>query len=908
MSAIVGISDRDNTVVHEVVFYSLTGERLPISMALSWLIDRFKLYDLPFAKQKPNGYLFKNTRKWVVPVSDKCVLCDTYEEAVSLCTDEDYKMRLLDSTRVRTDGKKIYHKLNPNIIDDVGYIEKFDDYNKFSIPITLLFHAGIADLPGFGFVDFDSDILIHLSSVSGGIVSLSAFYLYAVNLENRWFFRPLRCSVRDTMCYATDKHHSLEILGDAVGIPKITLPNGFDKVDMNVFLSQKPVEFLEYAINDSVVTLCYASELWDYNTTMPVTVSSAAVRAAVPILKTFFGCEDDIDKYNYHFRGLKRMSRGLIKSSRKKGNRNFCDYNSLVPINDDANILQSYAKNAYMGGYNASLNIGWFDDKLTYDYDLCNAYATSMAACFDVDWTSERVVFREWKNEKMSLFDFHTPYDILFGFFKFSFPDNVEYPCIPVSVDGSIVYPREYVGENELDGVYASGPEIYLALRLGATVTAVRAVQGIYRLNKDGSPSHSLLAVAQGFINDRNLAKQTYGEGSLADGLLKLALNSIYGKIAQGIKEKSSWDAYRDYMEKIGSSEITSPVHASIITSGVRAVLLATMNQLNYLGYTVYSVTTDGLITNAPFDVLKKLDLYGFRTVFETARIAMTGNPAMWQIKHAQRALLNFTTRGNVALNTVERDPVVIDGIPYAGVCAHNGYVTGYEADSYEDRLALVKTVLSRNGRCHCNTAMFAKFREVARRTDRMDFYVTEQDRGISMDFDMKRKPLVDSFYTVNPVVDGSEYGICNFKTEAYKTIEEFKNYKKVALACIKKGCLLTEEDWNLFFMRLNKTDNADKTDVSEEINLRSVRHIADMEWSKIVSLVMGHRLGLWKVPYLSEQHSVDEKLIYINSLNKSNKVFTRLHWKNCRRAERVSQVLPKELLVDLFAEANVIV
>ena len=902
-------SDIDNRIIHEVVFFSLTGERITLAMALSWLIDKFKLNEMPFVKQKPNGYLYKNTRRWVVPVSDsnngiKTVLCDSYDEALRLCDDNDYKQRLMDSTRIRSDGKRIFHKIVT--ADDVGYIEKFDDYNKFSIPFTLLFHAGIADVPGFAFNDMDSDILIHLSSVSGGCVSLNAIFLYLPNLNNRWFFRPAKCDVRDTMCYSTDKHRSLSILGDAVGVPKIVLPDSVDKNRMDNFLMKDPIAFLEYAINDSVVTLCYASELWAYNTKMPVTVSSAAVRAAVPILKKFFGCDDDIDIYNRCFRGLKRMSQGLVRKSRKHGRgRDFCDYSSLVPINDDANILQTYAKNSYMGGYNGSFNIGWFNDRVTYDYDLCNAYATSMAACFDVDWNSERVIFREWKNEKMALFDFHTPYDILFGFFKFKFPDDVEFPCIPVFVDGSIVYPREYTGENELDGVYASGPEIFLALRLGATVTAIRAVQGIYRLNADGTPSHSLLAVAKGFINDRNLAKQTYGEGSLADSLLKLALNSIYGKIAQGIKDKNSWNAYSDYMEKIGSSEITSPVHASIITSGVRAVLLATMNQLNGMGYTVYSVTTDGLITDAPFDVLKKLDLYGFRGVFETARVAMTGNPAMWQIKHAQRALLNITTRGNVALNTVDNDPVMVDGVPYAGVCAHNGYVTGYEPDSYDDRLALVKTVLSRTGRCQCNVSMFAKFREIARRTNRMDFYVTDELRNISMDFDMKRKPVPATFQLIHPVVDGVEYDICNFKTEAYRTVDEFKYYKKAALSYISNKCLLTVSDWELFLARLDETGNSVKSD--DKSNMRGIRHIADIEWSKLISLVMGHRLGRWSVPYLAEQHSVDEKIAYINSLNKSSKKFTLTHWQNCRRAERVSQILPKELLADLFEKANVV-
>ena len=99
---------------------------------------------------------------------------------------------------------------------------------------------------------------------------------------------------------------------------------------------------------------------------------------------------------------------------------------------------------------------------------------------------------------------------------------------------------------------------------------------------------------------------------SLADLLLKEAVTSGYGKTAQDVIDKSSWSASKEMMVDIGGSPITSPYHATMTTTGVRCVLLAAMNQLEDLGYKVYSVTTDGFITNAPENVLVNLDLYGF--------------------------------------------------------------------------------------------------------------------------------------------------------------------------------------------------------------------------------------------------------------------------------------------------------
>lgn len=917
-------SDTDPSIIHEVVFFSVNGERLSIQTALSWIVDKYKLYALPFVvkgnnKNYPvdNGFRISNTRRWKVPVSDdngdvKNVVCYSFDEAVSKCTDANYRKRLISSTKTTSDGKRIYHKLDETKRNDVGYYNAYGDYNKYAIPVTLLFHTAIADLTGFDTKDSEFDPLLYVSSVNGGLVSLKGNYIYLTRLDKYWCFRPVFYDIRDIMCLAPSKKRLLSVLGDAIGVPKRELLPGYSKDDMCRYLAEQPVEFLEYAINDSVVTLCYASELWGDNKRMPATLPAAAVKASLPIIKKYFGCNDnDVDKFNLLYRGLVRVPQGLVKKVHK-GKVVYSDSSSLEPVNYAAGQLIDAAKACYKGGYNGSVEVGWFDERMTYDYDLINAYATSMALCFDVDWTSDKLILREWKNERITRFDFRTPADPIFGCFKFEFPENVKFPCIPVTVNGSIVYPRKYDGANDLDGVYACGPEVYLALLLGAKVTACYAVQGIYRSNEDGTASQSLRSVVRDFVNDRIAAQKIYGKGSLLEVLIKEALNALYGKVAQGVKEKNSWNAYMELMQKIGGSDITSPVHASIITSLVRACLLATMNQLSNMGYHIYSVTTDGFISDAPFDVVKHLDLYGFRSFFQSVRYDLTGEYDMWQMKHAQKGLLNFSTRGNVALND-KSHPVIVDGVPYAGVCAHNSFVTGMEKESYEDRLSLVKTVLSRTSRCKCNVKTFAKFREVSRRNNRLDFYVDEEEHNISMDFDMKRKPVFESFETVQPVVDGVPYEIANFTTRPYEDVEEFKLYKEASVNFIRSGCLLTVNDWQKFFVRMSDIQsdvhNNDSDTQKKIVGKRCpTRRITDMDWSRIVTLVMGHRLGYWVVPYLAGNYTVDEKIAYINSLNKSEKKFTLLNWKNCRRPERASQMLPIEMMSEMFAEAGVTV
>ena len=93
----------------------------------------------------------------------------------------------------------------------------------------------------------------------------------------------------------------------------------------------------------------------------------------------------------------------------------------------------------------------------------------------DVDWCNSVVIPREIYNRPIKQQDFRTPFDPMFGYIRFRFPESVKYPCIPVSVEGCLIFPQSSEG---LDGVYASGPEIYLALRLGAEITSVRVYVG----------------------------------------------------------------------------------------------------------------------------------------------------------------------------------------------------------------------------------------------------------------------------------------------------------------------------------------------------------------------------------------------------------------------------------------------
>lgn len=659
--------------IQEIVFASVSGKRIPISFILSWILDNYDLAEI-----YPDGFMaidYRKARKYVYHTVEshgvqKTHFAKTVQEAYEKSTLEGEREILALSMPPNKEHRAVAKACSENgkpyvdtdnIVD--GYLTDPSLFKSNALHITLLCHAAKADIPALMHKDFD-DFLPRLADIQGGLVSLSDFRLYPPSVSSYNKFYPLRISVRDTMCYAPAGHKTLRDLGKTIGIPKLDVASE-DKNNMLDLLKRDPASLFEYAANDSVIALCFAGELWGYNTNMPVTVSSAAVKAAIAVLENHFCLSENSKSFDLVFRGLHKEKKGLSKKADKAG---YIQNTALEPVNDAARNLQNYAQLAYKGGYNASIIIGKYDGILTHDYDLENAYPTCMSIVPDVDWEGT-VIEREITGRALTLEDIDSPFDLMFGYIKFRFPGSVKFPCIPIAENGSMIFP---LSSDAFDGVYASGPEIYLALQLCAEIYAERVYVGRKLRTTNSSISYSLRAAVKQFVTDRKMVQKKFGKKSLLDLLMKTAVNSLYGKTAQDLIDKSSWNAWTESMENIGGSAITSPTHACLTTAGVRCVLIAAMNQLDSLGYKTYSVTTDGFITDAPEDILNGLDLFGFSKLFRSARQALVGSDEMWSEKHHQTDLLNFTTRGNVSLSP-------------KGVCAHNSFVTGFEKDSYLD-------------------------------------------------------------------------------------------------------------------------------------------------------------------------------------------------------------------------------
>lgn len=763
-------------------------------------------------------------------------------------------------------------------------------YRTHRLSIVLVGHYLPADLTTFarpvrqrGDGRYD-DILRRVTSASGGLVSLKPIRIVPRSggrgQGERWL--PLSITVRDTMCQTAPGKKKLADLGQACGVAKLDVGDSIS--DMSRMRRDRLVEFLEYGANDAVIVVEYLTALWGLNAVPPVTLSGGGAHALREGIKRYWGIEGQPNaEFMARFQGLVRVDDG---DATDDDGLSYYSVRSLTPVDGDANQAHSAFKKAFHGGWNSCLRVGYFPVR-TYDHDIQSAYPSAMASVVDVDFEHgciEEVI----KDRALVVDDFPlgvvTP---LVAYVSWEFPEGVE-PCLPVRVGQSIIYPRtsEGVGAAQgegmdgarfdgFEGAWVCGPELALALRLGAHVR----VQIGYRLRvlKVGDePSLSMWSAVGQMVEDRAAAKRTWGKGSLEEQTIKVATNSCYGKLAQDVAERSGWNAWVEEMESIGGSSVTSPYHAAMITSLVRALLLAMANEVSLI-----SVTTDGFITEQS-DV-ESYDCFGHADVFRGARGALVGDPTVWEVKHRQDDLINLTTRGNVSL-----DPGGV--IARAGLRTPDDLVDG-ELDESEDlrryygiaeREWFRRTAVAREGKVANHYTSFPSFRELSRSTDRVDFHPVERAPEVSLDFDMKRRPLLETLRV--DTVDGHE--LAGFDTAPWDNVRDYQRARDIARHIAARrpgttgddrptGCLRTREDWLTWHRRYESSVG---------------RRIRTAGSALLTELVAAHKEGLVTVPALASRVPIEQKIAWLSSLGYGE--FTRAQWEHMSKRDRRARVL----------------
>jgi len=608
-----------------------------------------------------------------------------------------------------------------------------DSYKK-KVLCYLVPHYSIADISGL----FDSrEILRNTDTIRRTQTSVTKpLYIKVYDKDYNWSQEWI-VYLRDTM-HLSPANSSLEKLAIAMNKLKLELADGYSKERMDLFLREQEEEYMLYAANDATLALDYINSMYPEKR-VPITLGSEG--ADIFRQKVMEMNKWNKEIFDYEFRGLVKV----------KGE----DGRNKLHVRPEAAGVWEMASQAYMGGRNECFLYGIHHGPW-HDYDLSGAYPTAMAMLKNPDFSKVTAL----TGDVVSI----DPLAYIFGYVEFEFPENVMYPCLPIKDNEGrgLVFPRK-------GKAYASAPELYVALKMGARIRWVQpglqigAIEGKYDMRD---------ALSQ-LLQERAIAKKLYGKGSVQEVRLKEIVNSVYGKTAQGLAGKRNYSTRQDAVNDMPPSSVTQPLIASMTTSAVRAIVSAAMHQLHVLGYKVASVTTDGFLTDAPPEVLDCLDLFGFRKAYTYVREEMVNDPTMWEIKHEAKTLIMITTRGNIGIGKVEDHPLPL---------AKAGYKPSIEfLERYKNKMSeqLAKLFLTREGKIEMGFYKLPSPKDYIRKN--ADGLGVFQKKRIEWEYDLKRKPTNLRMESVT--IDGETYDHLSFDTEPWETIQDFIDARAIKKA-----------------------------------------------------------------------------------------------------------------------------
>jgi hypothetical protein len=250
--------------------------------------------------------------------------------------------------------------------------------------------------------------------------------------------QPCAVTVVDTTLQCAAKT-PLEKLGDALGVPKVDLPEGYSKERMDVFLYEQPAEFERYAMTDARISALWAARVIEIMRSLGITkhVPTLGAAAVAIIQQEITGCGIELNE----FLGRDKSRRG---KPRPKPN--------LVEA-------WAFAAQCYHGGTNTIFPYGLSPEgRDLMDVDLKSAYVTALAISQVPDWSTAR--------QTKDLAELAVIEAVMtFIYARFEFLVGTRFPNLPVraSEPRGLIHPLR--GES-----WCTGPELVVALGIGAKI------------------------------------------------------------------------------------------------------------------------------------------------------------------------------------------------------------------------------------------------------------------------------------------------------------------------------------------------------------------------------------------------------------------------------------------------------
>lgn len=583
--------------------------------------------------------------------------------------------------------------------------------------INIYAHFIRADIASFA--NFWSDYKILLKGIRGTVSSFKNRYGIdfdeqqerRVKTEQIMFDKrtsPPRCSnvaFIDTLLI-TPGGMGLAECGELLGLPKLTIPAPYSITNMREYLLGDRAGFEAYALRDAEIAVRYALQVRNFCARelmidrVPATIGAMAVSRFTKTLK-----ENNISPEVCLGTHIKTRELWLTEKQAFRTIKN----PASVPSRE---LFETFPINCYHGGRNECFMMGVTPSDHWYDYDLAGAYTTGLLDILTPDYGNIRLS----KNP-----DDYCGHVMGFALVTFRFPESVPYPSLPVRTDQyGLFFPLS--GES-----WATAPEIELALSLGAEMTIHNGI--IVPWICDTSPHNSeSTSVFLPFVQQVRENRNRHIKGSLEEKFWKEIGNSLYGKLAQGLRSKTAFDTARGLNRSLPPSSVTQPFFAAHVTGFIRAVVGELMNALPS-DSSVVSVTTDGFLTNCPLD---KINMSGpLSSRFQSLCDIVDPGSSMLTCKHEVSQLIAMKTRGQLTYRAIQGKPVVHAraGVKPPADIPRSDY-NDYMVDLYLNRLP--GQTLSRSTLISTREMWLSESDLVSR----------EQDIRLNLEFDFKRQPV----------------------------------------------------------------------------------------------------------------------------------------------------------------------
>lgn len=583
--------------------------------------------------------------------------------------------------------------------------------------INIYAHFIRADIVSFA--NFWSDYKILLKGIRGTVSSFKNRYGVdfdeqqerRVKTEQIMFDKrtsPPRCSnvaFIDTLLI-TPGGMGLAECGELLGLPKLTIPAPYSITNMREYLLGDRAGFEAYALRDAEIAVRYALQVRNFCARelmidrVPATIGAMAVSRFTKTLK-----ENNMSPEVCLGTHIKTRELWLTEKQAFRTIKN----PASVPSRE---LFETFPINCYHGGRNECFMMGVTPSDHWYDYDLAGAYTTGLLDILTPDYGNIRLS----KNP-----DDYCGHVMGFALVTFRFPESVPYPSLPVRTDQyGLFFPLS--GES-----WATAPEIELALSLGAEMTIHNGI--IVPWICDTSPHNSeSTSVFLPFVQQVRENRNRHIKGSLEEKFWKEIGNSLYGKLAQGLRAKTAFDTARGLNRSLPPSSVTQPFFAAHVTGFIRAVVGELMNALPS-DSSVVSVTTDGFLTNCP---LNKINMSGpLSSRFQSLCDIVDPGSSMLTCKHEVSQLIAMKTRGQLTYRAIQGKPVVHAraGVKPPADIPRSDY-NDYMVDLYLNRLP--GQTLSRSTLISTREMWLSESDLVSR----------EQDIRLNLEFDFKRQPV----------------------------------------------------------------------------------------------------------------------------------------------------------------------